>query len=79
VSLVLVGNELRNARCQLGISQRALGARVGIPQQRVSQVETGTHSPELSSLLRHARAVGWSNDQFCSTLSSAVDKAMQST
>lgn len=39
---------LKNARLQANLTQQALAKRLGIQQSRVSEVETGKHSPRLA-------------------------------
>jgi len=45
-------------RRQLGLSQTELGKRIGTSQRTVSQLETLTHEPKVSTLISWARAVG---------------------
>ena len=49
---------LRNARKDLGLSQRQLASRTGIEQSRLSRVENGLVDPKLSDAVQLARAVG---------------------
>lgn len=48
---------LRNAREHIGISQRDLSARVGVPQSHISKIEGGGADIRLSSLVELARAL----------------------
>lgn len=48
---------LRAAREQKGLSQRALSARLGIPQGRLSRIEKGAVDVRTSTLLDLARAL----------------------
>ena len=48
---------LRAARTRLGLSQRALGAKVGLPQSHISKIEGGGSDLKLSSLTELARAL----------------------
>lgn len=48
---------LRESREASGISQRTLSARSGLTQSHISQIETGTLEPGLSSFLQLARAL----------------------
>lgn len=50
--------ELVAARRQAKLSQRALGAKIGLAQSHVSKIERGTVDPQLSNLLEIARALG---------------------
>jgi transcriptional regulator with XRE-family HTH domain len=49
--------EMRDRRTDAGISQRALAARSGLTQAHISQIETGTLEPGLSSFIDMARAL----------------------
>jgi transcriptional regulator with XRE-family HTH domain len=49
--------EIRDRRTDAGISQRALAARSGLTQAHISQIETGTLEPGLSSFIDMARAL----------------------
>lgn len=48
---------LKRARRRKGLSQRALGARVHIPQSHISKIESGAVDPQLSTLLELARSL----------------------
>ncbi len=48
---------LRQARAAKGMTQRALGDRVGLPQSHVSKIEQGIVDLQLSSLSEIARAL----------------------
>ena len=48
---------IRDRRTDAGISQRALAARSGLTQAHISQIETGTLEPGLSSFIDVARAL----------------------
>ena len=48
---------LRAARAHKGLSQRALSGRLGIPQSRLSRIESGTVDLRTSTLLDLARAL----------------------
>jgi transcriptional regulator with XRE-family HTH domain len=49
--------ELRDRRTDASVSQRALSARSGLTQGHISQIETGTLEPGLSSFIDMARAL----------------------
>ena len=49
---------LKNARQARGLSQRALGAKAGIPQSHISKIENGTVDLRVSSLVELARVLG---------------------
>ncbi len=48
---------LRSAREARGLSQRALGAKAGVPQSHISKIENGTVDLRASSLVELARAL----------------------
>ena len=48
---------LKQAREVKGLSQRALGARAGVPQSHVSKIESGGTDIRLSSLIELSRAL----------------------
>jgi transcriptional regulator with XRE-family HTH domain len=45
-------------RHQVGLSQRALGAKVGLAQSHISKIERAAVDPQLSSLVEITRALG---------------------
>ncbi len=49
--------QLRDARLSAGLTQGALGKRLGISQAHLSDIEKGKVSPRLSSLIEIARAL----------------------
>jgi HTH-type transcriptional regulator/antitoxin HipB len=48
---------IKAAREARGLSQRALGARIGVPQSHISKIESGSVDIQLSSLIQLARAL----------------------
>jgi HTH-type transcriptional regulator / antitoxin HipB len=50
-------DQIKAARQRKGLSQRALGERVGLPQSHISKIEKGTVDLQASSLIELARAV----------------------
>ena len=50
-------DQLKAARERKGLSQRALGDRVGLPQSHISKIETGAVDLQTSSLIEIARAL----------------------
>jgi transcriptional regulator with XRE-family HTH domain len=48
---------IKTARENKGLSQRALGERVGIPQSHISKIESGAVDLQTSSLIQIARAL----------------------
>ncbi|MCH9000308.1 MAG: helix-turn-helix transcriptional regulator [Proteobacteria bacterium] len=52
-----IAQELKAARNNKGLSQRKLGAKVGVPQSHISKIENGTVDLKTSSLIELARAL----------------------
>ena len=52
-----IAQELKAARNKKGLSQRELGAKVGIPQSHISKIENGAVDLKTSSLIELARAL----------------------
>ena len=50
-------NQIKAARERKGLSQRALGDRVGLPQSHISKIENGSVDLQTSSLLEIGRAL----------------------
>lgn len=51
------GQNLKQLREELGISQRELGERLGIRQQTIAQYEKATEQPKLKTIRRLAEAL----------------------
>lgn len=71
--------QLRLAREEAGISQRALSARSGLTQSHISQIERGTLEPGLSSLIDVAQALDLELTLIPKKLTPAVKGILQST
>jgi len=52
-----IATTLRAARESRGLSQRALGAKSGVPQGHISKIENGAVDLRLSSLVELARVL----------------------
>lgn len=50
-----VENDVRALREELGISQKALGEKIGISRQSVNSIENGKYDPSLPLAIRIAR------------------------
>lgn len=61
-----VGSRLRTVRTRLGITQRALARRAGVPSSTVSLIEGGRTNPSIGSLKRLLDAAGLSLAEFFS-------------
>jgi transcriptional regulator with XRE-family HTH domain len=57
IQLLRIGDALKQARLELGLTQRALGERVRLPQSHISKIEQGGVDLQLSSLTELARAL----------------------
>jgi transcriptional regulator with XRE-family HTH domain len=53
-----ISEMLISARRRAGLSQRALGAKVGVAQSHISKIERAAIDPQVSSLMELARALG---------------------
>lgn len=62
----IVGPKLQELRARLGLSQRALARRAGVPSSTVSLIESGKSSPSVGSLKRLLDAAGLSLGEFFS-------------
>jgi len=62
----IVGPKLRELRAKLGLSQRALARKAGVPSSTVSLIESGKSSPSVGSLKRLLDAAGLSLGEFFS-------------
>jgi ribosome-binding protein aMBF1 (putative translation factor) len=49
---------LFDARKKAGLTQVEVAARMGVPQSAVVRLESGMHSPTLTTLTRYAAAIG---------------------
>ncbi len=52
-----IGAALETARLGKGLSQRALSAKVGLPQSQISKIESGAVDARLSTVTEIARAL----------------------
>lgn len=51
-------NSLIAARKKSGLTQLTVARRMGVPQSVVGRLESGSHSPTLTTLARYADAIG---------------------
>lgn len=56
-SIKHIAEQIKVARENKGLSQRALSKKVGIPQSHISKIENGTVNLQLSSLIELARVL----------------------
>jgi DNA-binding XRE family transcriptional regulator len=53
-----VGKRLRQIRKRLGLTQRAMSERLEMAPPNYSRLESGTHAPSVSTLMRISEALG---------------------
>lgn len=70
---------LKEAREAKGLSQRALGARTGVPQSHISKIEKGGTDIRLSSLIELARVLDLELRLVPRKAVSAVEAVVRST
>lgn len=63
-----VGQRIRHRRRQLGLSQAALGERIGVSFQQIQKYERGANRVSVSTLQEIAQAFGWTVGKFMETL-----------
>ncbi len=51
-------NDVRRLRAELGLSQAALGAALGVSRQTVNSIESGRYDPSLPLAIALARHFG---------------------
>ena len=54
----LAGERIAEARRAKGVTQKELGAKLGIPQSQISRIERNPDSTTVRTLKRIARALG---------------------
>ena len=52
-----LGENLRAARAKLGLTQEQVAERSGVQAGEVSRIESGKRDPQLSTILKLAKAV----------------------
>jgi transcriptional regulator with XRE-family HTH domain len=52
-----LGENLREARTKLGLTQEQVAERSGVQAGEVSRIESGKRDPQLSTILKLAKAV----------------------
>ena len=72
-----IAGRLRAAREAMGLSQRDLSARSGVPQSHISKIENGTVDLRLSSLVELARILDLEFSLVPRKLLPAVDAILQ--
>lgn len=67
----LVGENVRRARIQAGLSQEALAEKSGFSQQYISGLEQGHRNPTLVTVYEIACALGVSHMELVSPLTTS--------
>ena len=52
-----IGENIREHRKKVGLSQKELGKRLGVSQQNIAQYETGKRMPKLETVRKIAKAL----------------------
>jgi len=78
-----IAQHLKDARESIGLSQRELSARSGVPQSHISKIESGNVDLRLSSLVAIARVLELElaliPRKYLSAVNSIVGRAKGST
>lgn len=53
-----IGDRIKQARVEAGLSQGDLAKRIGVSRQRVSQIEEGCHTPQSRTIKKITDALG---------------------
>ena len=54
----MLGDELRKARLEAGLTQEALAAKAGVTREFISIIENGHQSPSVDTLMQICHAMG---------------------
>ena len=76
------GGYIKNARKEAGLSQKALGEKLGVSQQMIAQYESGKRKPKVETLINIVNALDLpvsSFDEICSTLAEKHDLLKNTT
>lgn len=52
-----IGEQIRNHRKKIGLSQKELGKKLGVSQQHIAQYENGKRIPKLETLIKISEAL----------------------
>lgn len=64
--LMTIGEKLRNKRKELGLSQKDLYIKTGIPMKRIGEIEIGLHNPSHAMIYRLATSLGMTMKELTS-------------
>jgi len=78
-----IAQQMKETRGNMGLSQRELSARAGVPQSHISKIESGNVDLRLSSLVAISRALELElalvPRKYLSAVNSMVDGAKSAT
>jgi len=66
----VIGNALRTARDEAGLSQEELGLRAGVDRSYISEIERGIKSPTIKMFVRLCNELGVKPSTVISVLDS---------
>lgn len=72
-----VGQNIKNAREQIGLSQRALAEKLNITQAAVSQFENGKNPPKIDTLIKISTALNVDINSLLEDTDSPILRAMK--
>lgn len=64
--LMTIGEKLRNKRKELGLTQKDLYIKTGIPMKRIEEIEIGLHNPSHAMIYRLATSLGMTMKELTS-------------
>ena len=64
--LMTMGEKLRKKRNELGLTQKALYIKTGIPTKRIGEIEGGLHNPSHAMIYRLATSLGMTMEELTS-------------
>ena len=64
--LMTIGEKLRNKRKELGLTQKDLYIKTGIPMKRIGEIEIGLHNPSHAMIYRLATSLGMTMKELTS-------------
>lgn len=69
----LVGENVKNARIAMGITQEELAERSGFSQQYISGVECGRRNPTIVTIYELAQALGVSHEALVKSVANDLE------
>lgn len=64
--LMTIGEKLRKKRKELGLSQKELYIRTGIPMKRIGEIESGLYNPSHAMIYRLATSLAMPMEELTS-------------